>query len=148
MEFASIIVAVISAIFSAVTYIKTFLYERRKATIECFNVLQNEVLDKFVSIKEQNAKTIIENLDNEQCRQAYGDYRALIARLEHFAVGVNKRIYDFKVVDKIAGIHLVRLYTKIKPIIDKVNEKEQSVNHYCNFVKLVKKLNRKYRVQI
>lgn len=148
MELASIVIAVISAVFSIVTYVKTFLYEKRKATIECFNNLQNEVLDKFAGIEKQNAKVILENINDERCQEAYDGYRVLIARLEHFAVGVNKKIYDFKVVDKIAGEHLVRLYIKIKPIIDQANKNEPRVKHYCNLVELVEKLNRKYGIQI
>lgn len=148
MELASIIIAIASVIVSAVTYITTVMYERRKATIEAFNVLQNEVLDKFVCVKKENANMIIENLDDSRCKEAYDDYRALIARLEQFAVGVNKKIYAYKVVDMIAGRHFICLYKKIKPIIDKANEKEEKIIHYCNFVALVEKLNRKYNILI
>lgn len=145
-ENTSIIIAVISAIFSLVTYIETKIYQRRKATIEAFNILQNEVLDKFVSTNSDNAKMIVENLNDKKCKEAYDDYRALIARLEHFAVGINKYIYDLKVVDKLAGIHLIDLYKKIKPIIDQANKKEQKTIHYYNYVKLIKKLKRKHKI--
>lgn len=148
MEWISIIIAVISATFSIVTYVKTFIYEKRKTTIEYFNTLQNEVLDKLVSIETDNAVTIVENLDNEEIKKAFDDYRALIARLEHFAVGVNKKIYDYTVVDNVAGEHLVNLYEKIKPIIDKANEGEKKADRYSNYVKLVKKLNCKYGIEI
>lgn len=147
MEVLSIIIAVISAVFSIVTYIKTVQYEKRKATIEAFNSLQNEVLDKFVCVSNGNAKIIIENLDNEQCKEAYDDQRALIARLEHFAVGVNKHIYDLNVVNELAGVHLVSLYQKIKPIIDEVNRNEQEPIHYCHFTKLVGDLTKKHKVK-
>ncbi|MBQ7036472.1 MAG: hypothetical protein IJN74_03165 [Clostridia bacterium] len=146
MELISIIIAVLSIVISFSTYVATFLYEKRKATVESFNILQNEVLDKFLCIKNENAKIIIANLDNVQCKDAYDGYRALLARLEQFAVGVNKRIYDFKVVDTIAGKHLIFLYKKIKPIIDKANEREEKVVHYCNFVTLVEKLNSKHQI--
>ena len=146
MELLSTIVSVLSILISIATYVKTFLYEKRKVTIENFNILQNEVLDKFLCVNNKNAKTIITNIDNAQCKDAYNDYRALIARLEQFAVGVNKRIYDFKVVDIIAGNHLIYLYIKIKPIIDKANEREEKTVHYCNFVELVEKLNSKHKI--
>ena len=146
MELASIIIALLSAIISFGTYYKTFRYEKRKATIESFNILQNEVLDKFVCIKKENADMIVENLDNTQCKEAYDDYRTLIARLEQFAVGVNKNIYDYKVVDMIAGRHLICLYIKIKPIIDKANEREELIVHYKNFVELVERLDFKHKI--
>ena len=146
MEIISIIISVMSAAFSFITYIKTVRHQKRKATIEAFNSLQNEVLDNFVCIKEDNARIIIENLDNEECKIAYNDQRALIARLEHFAVGVSEKIYDFNVVDKLAGRHLVYLYKKIEPIINEANKHEQQIVHYQHFVKLVEDLNGKYNI--
>jgi hypothetical protein len=89
MEIISIIIASLSAAFSFITYVVTVRHEKRKATIEAFNSLQNEVLDKFVSVKNDNAKIIVENLSNEVYKNSYNDQRALIARLEHFAVGIN-----------------------------------------------------------
>lgn len=140
MELISIIIAIISAGISIVTYINTVQYEKKKSTIDAINLLQNEVLDKFVSITKSNAVIIVENLDNEKCREIYNDYRALIARLEHFAIGVNNRIYDINIVNNIVGTHFVCLYKKIKPIIDETNKKEKSAPHYYHFVGLVKKL--------
>ena len=146
MEWVSITLAVLSIVFSIVTYITTVRHEKRKATIDAFNLLQNEVLDKFVCIGKENAKLIVENLKDKKCKEAYDDQRALIARLEHFAVGVNQKIYNVDVVDELAGIHLIGLYVKIKPIIDEANKREQKTIHYRNFVELVKNLNRKHKM--
>lgn len=146
MELASIIIAIASAGFSIVTYINTVQYEKRKATIEAINLLQNEVLDKFVSVNKDNAILIVENLDKKNCKEAYNDYRALIARLDHFAIGVNKHIYDFCVVNNLVGIHFIYLYKKLIPIIDEANKNEKQLTHYCNFVKLVKKLDCKRKI--
>ena len=139
MEIVSIVIAVLSAMFSIVTYLNTVRFEKRKVTIAAIHLLQNEVLDKFVSITKENAKTIVENIDDEKCREAYNDYRALIARLEHFAIGVNKHVYDFRLVEDLLGKHFVVLYDKIAPIICKGNRKEKCIKHYCNFVKWVEK---------
>lgn len=144
MEWISFAIALVSAGFSIVTYFTTVRYERKKATIEAINLLQNEVLDKFVSIKNENAHIIVENLDDARCREAYNDCRALIARLEHFSVGVNRKIYDFSTLDNLVGIHFVCLYKKIKPIIDEANKNEKCIRHYSNFVKLISNLERQH----
>ena len=146
MELASIIIAIVSAIFSIVTYITTVRYEKRKATIEAINLLQNEVLDKLISIQPSNAKLIVENIHDEKCREVYNDYRALIARLEHFAIGVNKRIYDFSIVNNLVGIHFIGLYKKVIPIIEEANKNRNCILHYCNFVKLVNKLDSHHEI--
>ena len=105
--------------------------------------MQNEVLDKFVSVKKENARIIIENLDKEKCKEAYDDYRALIARLEHFAVGVNKHVYSYKIVKSLLGNHFIQLYNKVALIINEANKNEKCTIHYCNFEKLVTRLQHK-----
>lgn len=147
MNIASIIIAIVSACFSIVTYVTAVRYEKKRVTIEAISLLQNEVLDKFVSIQKDNAKIILNSLDNEKCRKAYNDYRALIARLEHFAIGVNEHIYDFGIVNRLLGIHFVCLYNKVSPIIDETNKSNKDITNYCNFVKLVKKLERKQKIK-
>ena len=109
MEFASIIIATASAIISIVTFFVTVGFEKRKITIRAINLLQNEVLDKFVFVKKDNVKFVVENLEDEKCRKTYDEYRTLVARLEHFAVGVNKRIYNYGIVKVLLGNHLIFL---------------------------------------
>ena len=145
MEYVSILVAFISVVVSIATYMKTVSHDKKQATIDAFNLLQNEVLDKFVNIDNENSKMIVDNLSSKEFKEAYDDCRALIARLEHFAVGVNKKIYDLNVVDELAGIHLIYLYKKIKPIIDYANRNESKNLHYHNYIELVDKLKRKHK---
>lgn len=140
MEITSFIFSIISVVFSIITYFVAVKYEKRKSTIEAIHLLQNEVLDKFVSIKKDNAVLIVENLNNEKCREAYNDYRALIARIEHFAEGVNSGIYDFKIVKNLLGRHFICLYDKVAPIINKTNENASDGLNYYNITNLIKKL--------
>lgn len=143
MEWISIILALLSALFAAFTYVQTAHHEKKKATIEDFNRLQNEVLDKFVCVEVENAEFTVENMDQCDVKKSYDDQRALIARLEHFSVGVKEKIYNFKVVDKLAGRHLIELYEKIEPIIDEANKDAEKQENYSNFKWLVEKLKHK-----
>lgn len=137
LTIVSIIVSLIALLHSI--YLQQYL-SRKKATIEAFHILQNEVLDKLVFDEKENAELIVDNLNNQDCNKAYNDYKTLIARLEHFSVGVNQRIYDFKVVERLAGAHLVFLYQKVKPIIDKSNEHTPDNHNFKEFVNLIKRL--------
>ena len=48
----------------------------KRATIEAFNLLQSEVLDKLASVDKANAEAIVERREtNEACRKAYNDYK-------------------------------------------------------------------------
>ena len=120
--------------------------EVKRATIEAFNKLQNEVLDKLVKVDRECAEIISEARDdNEECRQAYCDYKTLIARLEHFAVGIEQGAYDLDMVDKLAGEHLVYLLPKIEPIIDAANEHTWTDKYYQSYVELVRQLEERHR---
>ena len=113
----------------------------KRATIDAFNLLQSEVLDKLASVDKANAEAIVERREtNEACRKAYNDYKTLIARLEHFAVGIEQGAFDLDIVDKLAGEHLIYLLPKIEPIIDAANEHVQTDKYYQSYVKLVERL--------
>ena len=119
--------------------------EVKRTTIDAFNRLQSEVLDKLVLVDKENAELVVEErADNEACKQAYNDYKTLIARLEHFAVGVEQGAYDLDMVDKLAGEHLIYLLPKIKPIIDAANEHLQSDRHYQSYIGLVEQLKKRH----
>ena len=138
------VLSVISTFGSTVALINSIYVQQRLAkrqtTIEAFNILQNEVLDILVFDKFGNAEIIVENTYNSKCEEAYKAYKTLVARLEHFAVGVNQKVYDFKVVNKLAGIHLIYLYEKIKPVIDNANKYSHEILYYGEFVKLIDRL--------
>lgn len=92
--------------------------ERKEATILAYNNLQNQVLDKLVSFSVEEIEDLVENIDRDEFKKIYMDYKTLIARCEHFAVGINEKIYDFEVLYELSGEHLVFLYKKVKPIIN------------------------------
>jgi hypothetical protein len=124
ISFVSALATVAAAVFAALELRRSRkanenreVRERKEATINAYNILQNEVLDKLVSIKPQEVIDVVENIDCDEYRNIYSDYRALIARCEHFAVGINENIYDFEVLYELSGEHLIYLYKKVEPII-------------------------------
>lgn len=140
------LVALVTLIWSIQTQKTIHKKEIKRATIDAFNRLQSEVLDKLVLVDKANAELIVEEReDNEECRQAYNDYKTLIARLEHFAVGIEQGAYDLEMVDKLAGKHLVFLLPKIEPIIDAANDHMETDKYYQSYVKLVEKLRGRHR---
>ena len=79
-------------------------------------------------------------------KTAYDDARALIAKLEHFSVGVNSKIYDFKTVDALGGMHLVYLYDKVEPIIKRAREYEKHSVPYIEFEILIKRIRKNHNI--
>ena len=118
--FAGVVAAIIAAIElnrSRKANEERAIRERNEATINAYNNLQNQVLDKLVLIRPDEVGMVIENIHTAEFKDAYNDYKALIARCEHFAVGINEHIYDFDVLYELSGEHFVYLYKKVKPII-------------------------------
>jgi len=136
----SLIVSIAALLITQYTQRKIDMRNQKQITIESFQKLQEEVLDKLVDLNRTNAKTIVENMEQPACKEAYNAYRTLVARLEHFSVGVNEKVYDYKIVCKLAGHHLVHIYEIVKPIIDYANRVPTSKHNYSQFEKLIGRL--------
>lgn len=160
MDYFEIIVEVIAAVAAAVSAVfaavelhrsrkaneKSLIRERKEATIEAFNELQKDVLDFFVDTNTDNYEMMIKYYKDSDCKKAYNDTKALIARLEHFAVGINENIFDFEVFDKLGGIHIMYLYEKVLPIIRKANS-APGEEVYSEFTKLYERLTQTHKKQ-
>lgn len=143
----SAIIALISTIISALALYYSNRHQKemriqacKQSTIEAFNKIQNEVLDKLIDVPADNAKLMVRNLYKKECKESYNAYKVMIARLEHFAVGIDEGVYDKEIVEKLAGSHLIFLYDKIEPIIKKANENSDNNMYYCHFTNLIKNL--------
>jgi hypothetical protein len=140
---ASICAAV--ALFQTKKYNKeSFERQRKEATIHAYQTLQEQVLDKLVIINKTEIHNVINYKDeSKEFLEIYNEYRALIARCEHFAVGVNNNIYDFNVLVDLSGIHLVMLYNKLNPIIQCARSATYGKDAFKNFEILVKELEKR-----
>ena len=136
------IAAAVSLVFAVRTQKKSVDRERRQATIEAYARLQEEVLDKLADIKPAEAKSAAENcFETEEERKIYHGYKVLIARLEHFAVGIAEDTYDFHTFCLLGGVHVKYLYEKVEPIIMEArNHTGDGSVPYAAFEKLYQRL--------
>lgn len=138
----ALLFSIISGAVSLLNYYKSQKRQRRIDTIEAYRTLQTDVLDKFVSYPKKEVQNLVDNLDEPEFKKAYDDCRAMIAKCEHFAVGVNNKIYDFDTMDNLGGVHLIYLFGKLKPAIDNTRKSQNSneTPYYSEFEKMVNKL--------
>ncbi|MBE6738555.1 MAG: hypothetical protein E7566_07925 [Ruminococcaceae bacterium] len=137
MELLSLIVAIVSAVvavvsvaFSFVTYRKAVARDRKQATLEAFNRLQNEVFDHLNHMLPANIREICEDT---RC-DAYKTLSGYLARIEHFCVGVNSGIYDKNTVYELAyGYFDEMLYKRIEPVM--FAKSCRGKNHYENITR-------------
>ena len=93
LSIISLIFAIASIVITVYTFGWTAKRDRKQATLEAYNRLQNEVFDKLNLYTPSEIADICEDTKSD----AYKEISGLVARIEHFCVGVNTKIYDEKV---------------------------------------------------
>lgn len=95
--------------------------------MEAYNRLQEQVLDHLNLYMPKQVEEIAKNPRSEDYKQI----SAYIARIEHFCVGVNQKIYDRRVVYELAQGYLdSAIKNRIQPIIEKKNRSGH--DYYAN----------------
>lgn len=106
--------------------------EKQKDTLEAFNKLQSQVFDELNKYKKSDFAEIAKDTSSEK----YKEIKVLVARCEHFAVGVYKGIYDIETVKELGGGYIYYLYNRVLPIIEKAQEFSRVGKIYSAFEKL------------
>lgn len=92
-----------------------------------YNQLQEQALDHLNYYMPAAIKEIAKDRRSEE----YKKLSAYVARIEHFCVGVNHKIYDQKTVYELAhGYFDGGLKTRIEPIIERKNQFDH--DYYAN----------------
>lgn len=139
ISIVAIVVSFISAIITLFYNLFSNKEERKRLTIEAFNKFQNDVLDKVINCSKSDVIEAVENKEDEIYKEIYNAYRVQTARCEHFATGINKKVFDYKMFCKLGGLHIMYLYEKLEPIIIEARS-FGSREPYSEFEKLYIKL--------
>ena len=137
------VIAVASALFSVFTYYNTVLHDRKSATLEAYNRLQAEVFDPLNSYTPMEISDICEDTKSVEYKVLSG----YLARIEHFCIGVNEKIYDKGVFYKMAHGYFDGhiLYRRIEPILMSKKNAEQ---YYSNTYSILEQMNKKSTKEI
>lgn len=141
ISLAALLVSVSSVLVSVAIYRAGLLREKKQATLDAFNVLQTQVLDRLNHYRRYDIDEVAEDVHSADYKELSG----LLARCAHFAVGVNTGIYDEKTVRRLAGRYIISLYDKMEPLIQKKRQLNQSERHYEEFEILTDKMKSYYR---
>lgn len=118
VDLISIGFSVIAAVFSLITYRKSIVHDRQQATLEAYNQLQEQALDHL----NYYVPTQVAEIAKDPRSDEYKKISAYIARIEHFCVGVDQKIYDQKTVYELAHGYLDGgIKKRIEPIIERKN---------------------------
>ena len=124
----SVIVAVVSVVFSVITYNRTVKHDRKQATLEAYNRLQSEVFDNL----NRYTPAQIRNICEEPTSPEYKTISGYLARIEHFCVGVNERIYDEDIFYVMAHGYFdgYQLKKRIEPLLEAKNKSNNTQQLY------------------
>ena len=134
LSIIAIILSVISGGFTFYAFIWTNRRDRKQATLDAFNQLQEQALDELNYYKPEQVVEIAKHPRSEEFKKI----SSYIARIEHFCVGVNHSIYDKEVVYALAeGYFNGAIRARIEPIISQKN-KYGSKDYYENIHQIFK----------
>ena len=133
LSIIAVIISAISIIWSAGTHVQMLKRERKQATLEAYNRLEAEALEPLDKFEPKQIREISKNTRSEE----YKTVSALIARVEHFCVGVNEKIYDADVLYQLAhGFLDGRIMSRIQPMIDS-KQKNAEEMYFENIEKVI-----------
>ena len=113
--------SIIAATFSIITWRCSILHDRKQATLEAYNQLQEQALDHLYMY----TPTAIQEISKHPRSEEYKQIGFYIARIEHFCVGVELKIYDQKTVYELAhGFLDSAIKNRIMPIIERKSKGE------------------------
>ena len=126
----SLVIAIISALAAGVTFFWTSSRDRKQATLEAFNRLQAEVFDNLNQYRPSDIPNICKDKKSEEYKKLSG----YVARIEHFCVGLNKKIYDKNTFYELAHGYFDgdQIKKRICPIIEVKNSSNNSNELFYN----------------
>ena len=119
LSIIAIAISVISGGFTLYTFYWTAARDRKQATLEAYNRLQAEVFDPINTYSPEEIEEICEDTKSMEYKILSG----YLARIEHFCVGVNNKIYDDKVFYSLAHGYFDghQLRKRIEPLLNAKN---------------------------
>ena len=113
-------ISVFTFVFSLCSFLWTAQRDKKQATLDAYNTLQNEAFDKLNLFMPSEIREIMKHTTSKE----YNEVSGYIARIEHFCVGVNQKIYDRKTVYELAHGYFdgKKLRSRMEPVIDQKNQ--------------------------
>lgn len=139
VEAISLLFSLAAAAFSVFTYWSNIIHDRKQATLEAYNLLQEQALDQLYVYMPKQLKEIVKNRRSEE----YKLLSSYVARVEHFAVGVNQKIYDLNTAYELShGFLDGGIRTRIEILIGRKDENFDE-EFYQNIKVLYEKMDEK-----
>ena len=148
MDIAALIISFSALIFSLCQFFSERKRNRQEATIRAFDELEETVFAKeeYKKLPIRQGRKFALILQNELEVVSWNGATLALSKIEHFAVGINTKIYDINTLNRMAGGFIINEYSRWLPIINTKRVQSPEVKHYNEFEKMVGDL-KKYRAK-
>ena len=133
-------IAALALVVSIVQYHREGNRTRKEATIHAFDKLEEE---KSIIFLFGCTKANIDNLvkrrkeHDQRINDEWDNLDKALPLIEHFAVGINSKIYDSETLNKMAGNQLISTFNACRSLIDYKRNGAGKEKNYSEFEEMV-----------
>lgn len=119
---------------------------RKQATIEYFEEMTSKLYDSQAKFNNKFNQLDVDISELDTNIELLKNATEILAAFERLSVGVNTKIFDLDILDRMAGSYLMVMYTRFAPYIAKVRTDASRVNSYQEFENVVDCIKKKRRI--
>lgn len=149
VDWMAVVISIVALIFS----MKQFYYERsrnrKEATIHAFDQLESNESIKFLfsCSKGDVDSFVIRRKQADNCIKDKWDLiSGALPLLEHFAVGINSKIYDVETLNRMAGNKIITVHYNCSKLLQHKRVGVGNEKNYSEFEDMVNRL-KKIRIK-
>lgn len=143
-------IAIVALIISILSFIISLYYNwkdherrRKQATIEYFDNLTLQLYEKEAIFNEQYNELGIDIAILDTNVELHKKATEVLSAFERLCVGINTGIFDFDILDRMAGSYLINTYTRFSPYIEKKHRDTSQASAYVEFESVVNRIKSK-----
>ena len=141
------IVTIFLSVGALVFSIMQFCFERRRtrkeATIHAFDQLEeNPSVNILFAMSKKEIDNLVQRHKTEDQRivSQWDTLGMALPLLEHYAVGVNSKVYDIETLNRMAGNKIIRVHQNCENLLQDKRDGFGNGKNYCEFEEMVNRL--------
>lgn len=139
----AIIISIAALFFSILQFSCERARNRKEATIHAFDALEdNDLIIHLFALTKQNVDDLVNRrkTHDKRIEDVWNELKKALPLIEHFAVGVNSKIYDIETLNRMAGNKIIATYYACEELIKYKRTGDGNENNYSEFEKMVNSL--------
>ena len=150
MDIVALCLSIAAFAFSLIQFYMERTRNRSEATIHAFDELEDSVfgtldyqkmnIERTLTFHVMDAESTVKSTGENPLNKEWEQLTVYLARIEHFAVGVNSRVYDIGILRRMGKTYLKTQWNKLLPIIEQKRRENNTTVIYSEFERMIKSL--------